>query len=92
YGLVTQACTGHAFTSEYYATNVPSNDIGCPCSEANQTRKHILQDCPRYDEHCHILNLAVPNGHIADIFGTKVGITALAEFIEASGAFTKTGK
>ncbi|KAF8583294.1 hypothetical protein K439DRAFT_1348946, partial [Ramaria rubella] len=92
YGLVTQARMGHAFTGEYYETNVPSNDIGCPCGTAKQTREHILRDCPRYDAYRHILQMAVPSGHIPDILGTKEGITALAEFIEASGAFTKTGE
>ncbi|KAF8586395.1 hypothetical protein K439DRAFT_1341148, partial [Ramaria rubella] len=83
---------GHAFTGEYYATNVPDNDRGCPCSAAIQTRAHILQDCTRYNTHRHILDAVVPNGRIADILGTKEGIAALADFIEASGAFTKTGE
>ncbi|KAF8587536.1 hypothetical protein K439DRAFT_1337999 [Ramaria rubella] len=95
YGLVTQARTGHAFTGEYYATSVPSNDVRCPCGEAGQalqTRTHIIRDCPRHDRHRHHLESAIPNGHIADILGTPEGIFALANFIKASGAFTKTGE
>ncbi|KAF8578514.1 hypothetical protein K439DRAFT_1648775 [Ramaria rubella] len=56
------------------------------------TRAHILQDCPRYNTHRHILDAVVPNGRIADILGMKEGIAALADFIEASGTFTKTGE
>ncbi|KAF8588031.1 hypothetical protein K439DRAFT_1336262, partial [Ramaria rubella] len=94
---------GHAFTGKYYTTNVPENETGCPCGATLQTWAHILQECPRYDEHRHILKDAVArpdtefkvfptdNVHIADILGTPNGITALASFIEASGAFTKTG-
>ncbi|KAF8573705.1 hypothetical protein K439DRAFT_1269206, partial [Ramaria rubella] len=92
YGLVTQARTGHAFTGEYYETNIPSNDIGCPCGATRQTRAHILQDCPRYDDYRHILQTAVPTEHVADILSTRDGIAALAEFIKASGVFTKTGE
>ncbi|KAF8573960.1 hypothetical protein K439DRAFT_1297246, partial [Ramaria rubella] len=69
YGLVIQARTGHAFTGEYYATNVPSNETGCPCGAALQTRLHILRNCPRHSEYRHILDEAVPSGHIADILG-----------------------
>ncbi|KAF8577362.1 hypothetical protein K439DRAFT_1286778, partial [Ramaria rubella] len=59
-----------------------------------QTRAHILRDYPRYDDYRHILQTAVllTTGHIADILGTKDDITALAEFIQACGAVTKTGK
>ncbi|KAF8591330.1 hypothetical protein K439DRAFT_1263405, partial [Ramaria rubella] len=92
YGLVIQARTGHTFTGEYYSTNVPTNETCCPCGAALQTRTHILCTCPRYDKHRHILDTAVPSGHIADILGMPEGINALVNFITASGAFTKTGE
>ncbi|KAJ6514970.1 hypothetical protein C8R47DRAFT_1206326 [Mycena vitilis] len=52
---------------------------------------HILQECPRYDDHRDILRKASATIHLPDILGTKEGIAALADFIEKSGAFTKTG-
>ncbi|KAF8581097.1 hypothetical protein K439DRAFT_1355149, partial [Ramaria rubella] len=82
HGLVVQSRTGHAFMGEYYATSVPANETGYPCGVTLQTQAHILQECPRYDEHRHILEDAVPNGHIADILGTPNGITALASFLQ----------
>ncbi|KAF8584482.1 hypothetical protein K439DRAFT_1139635 [Ramaria rubella] len=91
YGLIIQAQTGHAFMGEYYATNVLSNETSCPCGAALQTRAHILCDCSRYDEYRHILDEAVPSGHIFDIIGTPNGITALASLITVSGTFTKMG-
>lgn len=46
YGLVTQCRTGHAFTGEYYARFVPTENVACPCGTHLQTRKHILLECP----------------------------------------------
>ncbi|KAJ7608049.1 hypothetical protein DFH06DRAFT_1018190, partial [Mycena polygramma] len=48
-------------------------------------------NCPRYDDHRDILRKASATIHLPDILGTKEGIAALADFIEKSGAFTKTG-
>ncbi|KAF8577940.1 hypothetical protein K439DRAFT_1363517, partial [Ramaria rubella] len=89
YGLVVQAHTGHMFTSKYYATNVPSNDVACLCGTATQTRRHMLLDCPRHNNQRHMLTSAVPMMHVADILSTTEGISV---FIEVSGAFTKTGE
>ncbi|KAJ7670673.1 hypothetical protein DFH06DRAFT_980915 [Mycena polygramma] len=61
------------------------------CGAGFETRAHILQECPRYDEYRDILRKASPTIHLPDILGTKNGIAALADFIEKSGAFTKTG-
>ncbi|KAF8588765.1 hypothetical protein K439DRAFT_1334440, partial [Ramaria rubella] len=82
---------GHTFTGKYYVTSIPSNDVGCPCSKALQTRTHIICDCPRHDRHRHHLESAIPNGRVSDILRTPKGIVALANFIKASGAFTKMG-
>ncbi|KII85959.1 hypothetical protein PLICRDRAFT_72046, partial [Plicaturopsis crispa FD-325 SS-3] len=84
--------TGHAFIGEYYAKFVPTEDVSCQCEEGVfQTRYHILTECPRYDEYRHILTQASPTLFLPDILGTDEGILALAQFLEKSGAFTKTG-
>ncbi|KAJ3850239.1 hypothetical protein EV368DRAFT_16294, partial [Lentinula lateritia] len=60
-----------------------------PCGEELQTCEHILRICHRYEDSRHILRKA---SHLKDILGTKEGIEALTEFLDESGAFTKTGK
>ncbi|KAF7980442.1 hypothetical protein HWV62_38290 [Athelia sp. TMB] len=70
---------------------VPDENVDCPCGEALQTREHILCDCPRYQPHRHILSDASRDLSLPEILGTKKGIEALNEFLEKSGAFTKTG-
>jgi hypothetical protein len=45
----------------------------------------------RYEAHRHILTEASEAISLPEILGTKEGITALATFLEKSGAFTKTG-
>ena len=91
YGLVTQVRTGHAFLGEYYLRHVPDEDPGCPCGFSPQTRAHIIQDCPLYDDHRHILRDVARDLSLRTILCTQRGISALAEFIRRSGAFTKTG-
>jgi hypothetical protein len=90
HALMTQVRTGHAFVGDYYKRFVPTEDTACPCGADPQTRAHVLQDCPIYDEHRHILEDEVPDLNLADLFGTNNGISALARFIEASDAFTKS--
>ena len=91
YGLVTQCRTGHGFFGEYYRRFVPSEDAECWCGLVDvETREHILLECPFYDGHREILTEAVPDCTLAEILGTKDGISALAEFIEkAPGVFRK---
>ena len=93
YGLVTQCRLGHAFMGEYYQRHVPTEDVACPCGKHLQTRDHILLDCERYDDHRHHLAALRPdlNGTHA-LLSTAKGITALAKFIQSSGAFTKSGE
>ncbi|TDL29573.1 hypothetical protein BD410DRAFT_780020 [Rickenella mellea] len=55
------------------------------------TREHILRECKRYSAHRHILREASRDIHIPTILGTKKGIAALSDFLQDSGAFTKTG-
>lgn len=48
--------------------------------------------CSRYDGQRHVLEEASETIDLPTILGTKKGIAALARFIDASGAFTKTGE
>jgi hypothetical protein len=56
------------------------------------TREHILRECLRYEEHLHLIEDRNGNIDIAATLGTRKGIAALKEPIEALGAFTKTGR
>ncbi|KAL1665956.1 RnaseH domain, transposon factor [Schizophyllum commune] len=75
----------------YYKDFVPSESVDCPCGESIQTRPHVLQDCPIYEPHRHILRGVSEDVAPAEILGTPKGIDALARFLKKSGAFTKTG-
>ncbi|PPQ83209.1 hypothetical protein CVT26_013008, partial [Gymnopilus dilepis] len=50
--------------------------------EMGESREHILCACPRKISR---------DVFLPDIHGTKQGITALIEFLKASGAFSRTG-
>ncbi|KAJ7747614.1 hypothetical protein DFH07DRAFT_962406 [Mycena maculata] len=54
-----------------------------------QTCEHVLRECPLYEEQRHILKEVSRDVCLP---GTKKGTEALAEFLDKSGAFTKTGK
>ncbi|KAJ3862450.1 hypothetical protein EV359DRAFT_12033, partial [Lentinula novae-zelandiae] len=84
--------TGHAYAGEYYSQFVPNENVNCPCGEELQTREHILRACPRYEDHRHILQKASKDICLKDILGTREGIEALTEFLDESGAFTRTGR
>jgi hypothetical protein len=91
YGRMIQCRTGHAFLGEYYRRfNILVDDTYCPCGEPSQTRKHVLYDCPQYEEHRHLLNIKDKLPAIEVLLGSEEGLEALAAFLEASGAFTKT--
>ena len=91
FGLVLQCRTGHGFMGEYYARHVPDENVSCPCGAVLQTRSHILQSCPRYEDFRHILQGVSRDIDMPVILGTKKGIKALSQFITKSGAFTKGG-
>ncbi|TDL23410.1 hypothetical protein BD410DRAFT_787235 [Rickenella mellea] len=91
FGRLVQCRTGHSYTGEYYSKFVPSENVDCPCGEPYQTREHILRECKRYSAHRHILRETSRDIHIPTILGTKKGIAALSDFLQESGAFTKTG-
>ena len=92
FGLVLQCRTGHAFMGEYAARHRPGEDVSCPCGAGLQSRDHILQLCPRYEDSRHILQAVSSNIDTFRILGTKKGIKALSQFISKSGAFTKSGE
>ncbi|KAJ3766336.1 hypothetical protein FB446DRAFT_676608, partial [Lentinula raphanica] len=92
FGRLVQCRTGHAYIGEYYSKFVPGKNIDCPCGEALQTREHILRECPQYHDFRYVLEKASPDVILADILGTSEGVEALSEFLELSGAFTRTGK
>lgn len=89
FSRITQARTGHAHIGGYYRWRVPSEIPSCPCGEVLQTRQHILQSCPLYSSHRHILRKISPTISLPVILGTEQGIKALARFIEKSDAFSK---
>ena len=94
FGRVIQCRTGHAYTGEFRQFFLPlsPDPTSCPCdNETLETRSHILIDCPRYDEHRRILVKASRHLSIPVLLGTVKGITALAKFIQKSGAFSRTG-
>jgi len=83
--------TGHGYFGDYYQSTVSSENISCPCGEEIQTRKHIIDTYPQYENHCQILCNVSNSIYMSDILGTKQGIAALSKFLERSGAFTKSG-
>ncbi|KAJ7495394.1 hypothetical protein FB451DRAFT_1214003 [Mycena latifolia] len=87
FGRVTQCRTGHGYTGEYYSRFAPSEDVDCPCGEGC---KHLLRECPL--DQRYILEKVSRVVSLPEIMGKIEGIVALAEFLEKSGAFTKTGE
>jgi hypothetical protein len=48
-------------------------------------------ECPQYEDQQNILRKVSRDISLPKILGTKEGIAALAEFLEKSGVFSKTG-
>ncbi|KAF8180513.1 hypothetical protein K438DRAFT_1976703 [Mycena galopus ATCC 62051] len=61
-------------------------------NRAFQSREHVLCECPLYEDQRQTLRAASKDLFLPELLGTKEGISALAKFLEQSGAFTKTGK
>ncbi|KAJ3871286.1 hypothetical protein F5051DRAFT_315518, partial [Lentinula edodes] len=53
---------------------------------------NIIQTCKIYDDYRDLLWDVSDDLDMGEILGTEEGIEALAEFIEKSGAFKKTGQ
>ena len=63
--------TGHADLGSYYSRFVPSEEVGCPCSEDLQTRERVLLACTIHDDHCHPLGETDQDRNIPKLLGTR---------------------
>jgi len=86
---IIQTLLGHFFCGEYYARFVPTESVSCPCGHPQQTRAHVLTECPIYDAYRHHLHTVSHTLSIPVILGTKSGLQALAKFVNESHAFSK---
>ncbi len=89
FSRLTQLRTGHAFIGQYYRRFVPTEAVDCSCGDPIETRLHILQECPLYEEWQHLLNNDENQFSLAEILGTDDGATRVTSFLEASGAYEK---
>ncbi|KAL6301214.1 hypothetical protein BKA93DRAFT_696838, partial [Sparassis latifolia] len=55
FGRLVQCRTGHSFSGDQYKSFVRTEDTACPCGAQLQTRRHVLQECPRYNAERPIL-------------------------------------
>ncbi|KIK63305.1 hypothetical protein GYMLUDRAFT_163216, partial [Collybiopsis luxurians FD-317 M1] len=91
FGRLMQCWTGHGYIGGYFSKFVPSKNIDCSRGEPHQTREDILQECPRYEQHRHILRKVSQDLSLEEILRSLEGIDALVSFIGKSGAFTRNG-
>jgi len=91
FGRTLQCRTGHGHTGEFRQRFSLDGQYECPCGEPTETREHILRNCPRYDHFRHRLEKASPEISLPTILGSKKGIAALSDFLQASGAFSRPG-
>ena len=63
--------------------------VSCPCGHPQQTRAHVLTECPIYDAYRHHLRTVSRTLSIPVILSTKSGLQALAKFVNESHAFSK---
>ena len=85
FSRLIQCRTGHAFIGQYYKRFVPDESEACRCGERLETRNHIFQECPLYDEWRDLLLDSEDEPNIADLFGTEEGSQRTAKFIDWSG-------
>ena len=94
FGRVIQCRTGHAYTGEFRQSFLPlsPDPTACQCDEETlESRSHILLECPRYDQYRKILEKGARYLALPVLLGSDKGISALAKFIQKSGAFSRTG-
>jgi ribonuclease HI len=89
FGRTLQCRTGHNHTGEFRRGFSLDGQYACPCGEPTETREHILCHCPRYEAFRHRLQKASHQLFLPTILGSQKGISALSDFIQASGAFTR---
>ena len=68
--------------------NVPSENIGCPCGAALQTREHVLKPCRLYYRHRQILGHG-RHARTGRLLGTVKGTRKSITFMRRLGAFDK---
>ena len=97
---LTQMCTNHAPTGEYFKRHVwkykdkPPSFFQCPCKNSDnnppllQTREHIIKSCPLFEDARNRLNCKIPG-----IIKTRSSIGRLVKvkLIEHTLEFLKTG-
>ena len=88
FSRLIQCRTGHAHIGSYYIKFVPEEDRRCQCGEPTQTRDHILLECPMFIDERHLLGEG-EDCQTRHLLGTTKGIGRLANFLEATAAFTK---
>ncbi|KNZ72191.1 hypothetical protein J132_04472 [Termitomyces sp. J132] len=53
--------------------------------------KHVIRECPKYEEHRDILKKVDEEMEMENLLGTKKSIEAMGKFLAKSRAFTSTG-
>jgi ribonuclease HI len=89
FGRTLQCRTGHNYTGEFRHSFTLNGQYECPCGEPTETREHILRECPRYNAFRHRLEKASRQISLPTILGSREGISALSDFLKASGAFSR---
>jgi ribonuclease HI len=84
---MVQTLTGHRWYGGYYQRFNINDTHACPCGEDLQSREHILEDCPLYNDHRHFLDPPVSTSWI---MSTSTGRLGLSQFLQSLDAFFKT--
>jgi len=91
FGRLVQCRTGHAYTGEFRKQFFPEKSTNCGCGVDPQTREHTIRECTHYENPRINLREQYRELPLPELMGTPKGITALADFLKDSGAFTFTG-
>ncbi|KDQ56380.1 hypothetical protein JAAARDRAFT_310447 [Jaapia argillacea MUCL 33604] len=84
YARRTQCRTGHGFIGDYDNRFVPTETTLCSCGALMQTRDHIIQVCPTYDDCRHLILDPFPEMKASGAF-TKTRVPRLALIHDAGG-------
>ncbi|PPQ89284.1 hypothetical protein CVT25_000876 [Psilocybe cyanescens] len=92
FGRIIQCRMNHGYTGQFQRRFNLRGETRCPCGEGEiETREHILCHCPWFTEARANLLKFSKYLFLPEILGTEPGIKALANFLNASSAFTRTG-
>lgn len=92
--LLVQIHTGHCFSEEYslrHRYGGGGDEVECACGALVQTRRHILRECPEYEEHRHLLRGFSAELDVQGLLSTSGGSKAVVTFAALTGAFSITG-